>query len=341
MPSGFDDKRFMLSVENQNATDGWVLCFPRGDYYFDKYRKTIKFDDSFFDKIASAFKSEKLSKPFVDVDHDFGRSMGDIVDYKIDERGMSFKLALTDEGEELLKKGHYKYISPSWGGVKDTDGNGYTKLLTISFTNLPAFEGNLPTLQSQLFAASNSADFELILVEKKQRGDVHMYELTKHLGLSNEASEDAIYSAVMELSKKVEAAESEVKTLTAKVAEKESELKSAQDKAIELGNELNAITLSKLESEADVFLKENIELGKIHPATQEIWKARYIKDAQAAKDEMSLIPAKDGAQLSNSGAGVTGASEEEIMAMTKAQLDPKDPEDVKIYRARKRELGGK
>jgi phage I-like protein len=55
------------------------------------------------------------------------------------------------KGIELVKSGQYRYISPAWGTATDNSGKQWpAKLLTISLTNTPAFEGTLEKLQNQL-----------------------------------------------------------------------------------------------------------------------------------------------------------------------------------------------
>jgi len=337
MPKPNKLSRYCMSNEAE-LSDAWIIGFPRGEAFIAKYQETLKFDDEFFAAIAEAFHSEKLSKPFVDIEHDFGRSMGDIVDYDIRADGMYFKVALTAEGEGLVKNNGYKYVSPAWGTVIDTDGNEWMKLHTISFTNYPAFEGLLPTLQSQLYAASN-ADVEMIVVKLNKKGESNM-DLTKILSLSKDASDDSIYSAVVELSKKADESAAKVLELAKTLTDAESKKLEAENKAIELGKKLIDIEKKTLSAEADAFLKTNIELGKIHPATQDIWRERYVLNAEAVKKEMELIPAKEGGQLSANGAPASKVDAKDESIMLNAGLDPKNAEDVKIFLASKQNIKG-
>ena len=335
-------KRYILSQTGKLAKDAWIKAFPRGKAYIQKYNTTLNFDDKFFASIAEAFDSDRLSKPFIDIDHDFGKSHGELTAYEIREDGMYFKANLTEEGKALIAERGYNYVSPSWGAAKDTDGNEYVKLHTISFTNTPALEGALPTLQSQLFAASKNNACEFVLASEIITGvkPMELTQVTNLLGLNKDADVDSIYAATFELSKKVQEKEAKVLELNTKLTETETKKTEAENKAIELGKKLTEIETEKLVAEATEFLKANIELGKIHPATQDIWKGRFMTNKQATLDEMELIPEKEGFQLSgNAPAG--NVSPEDSAAMVRAGLNPKDAEDVAAFTASKNNTRGK
>lgn len=335
-------KRYILSQTGKLAKDAWIKAFPRGKAYIQKYDTTLTFDDKFFASIAEAFNSDKLSKPFIDIDHDFGKSYGELVAYEIRDDGMYFKANLTEDGKALIAERGYKYVSPAWGVTKDTDGNEYVKLHTISFTNAPALEGALPTLQSQLFAASKNNACEFVLASEIITGvkAMDLTKVTSFFGLNKDADVDSIYAAAFELSKKVQESEAKVLELNTKLTETETKKTEAENKAIELGKKLTEIENEKLGAEATEFLKTNIELGKIHPATQDIWKGRFMANKQAALDEMELIPAKESFQLSGS-ALAGNVSPEDAAIMLRAELDPKNPEDVAIFTASKNNTRGK
>lgn len=165
-------------------------------------------------------------------------------------------------------------------------------------------------------------------------------KVTSFLGLNKDADADSIYAATYALSKKVQESEAKVLELNTKLTDTETKKTEAENKAIELGKKLTEIENEKLGAEATEFLKTNIELGKIHPATQDIWRSRFLANKQATLDEMALIPAKDGQQLSgNAPAG--NVSPEDSAAMVWAGLNPKDAEDVAIFTASKNTIRGK
>ena len=335
-------KRFILSQAGRLVENAWIKAFPRGNAYIEKYGTTLIFDDKFFASIAEAFDSDKLSKPFIDIDHDFGKSYGELTAYEIRDDGMYFRANLTEEGKKLIEERGYSYVSPSWGKEKDTDGNEHVKLHTISFTNCPALEGALPTLQAQLFAFSKNNACEFVLASEIITGvkTMDLTKVTSFLGLNKDADADSIYAATYALSKKVQESEAKVLELNTKLTDTETKKTEAENKAIELGKKLTEIENEKLGAEATEFLKTNIELGKIHPATQDIWKGRFMTNKQAALDEMALIPAKEGQQLSGN-AAVGNVSPEDSDAMVRAGLNPKDAEDVAMFTASKNATRGK
>lgn len=313
------DKLFMLSGVKIKPTEKeqWIRVFPNGTYYISKYGKDVVFDKTFFTDIANAFDTEALSRPKIDKDHEFKTSYGDILEYKIQDDGMYFRIMLNAKGVELVKNKEYSYISPAWGKTTATDKREFfNRLLAVSLVNFPALEGALPQLQEQL--ALSSFD----LVEAKIQKEVKKMDLNKlstELGLNVDASEDSFVDSV--------------KALKAGLVAKETELKAAADTAIALGQEIKTMKEEVLKKEATEKVKEWITLGKIHPAVQDIVINRYILSKEETEKELSLIPDNqyDGKKsVSHSEVGIDADTEKLMLA---AKLDPKNKEDVEIFAA--------
>lgn len=128
-----------------------ILIFPRGQFFVEKYGASLAFDDDFFKRVIDNFKNEKLSKPFIDKNHEFRESFGDITALEITEAGVMASIKLNKKGAELVKDREYRYVSPSYSPVSDSQGVKYQDVLvTVSLTNVPALNGSLPMLQEQI-----------------------------------------------------------------------------------------------------------------------------------------------------------------------------------------------
>lgn len=320
--SNYQDGCVMLSNEILKPTEEeqLVKVFPKGTFYIHKYGKDVEFNNDFFNQIANAYEDDKLSKPKIDKDHEFKTSFGDLNGYEIKEDGMYFKARLNQKGVELVKNREYNYISPAWGRTKDTGKQDFpNRLLAVSLVNFPALEGMLPSLQEQL----RLSKFEV--VQKKNKGaKMELYILANELGLNSEASLEAVHSEVKVLKSKVSGYETENVELKAKV-------KTAEDTAIELSKELKTVKETEMKKEAFESVRKWIELGKVHPAIQDIVIDRYMLNKEAVMKEMDLIPEKVYTGQKASNTETTGLAPEVSAKMLKAGLDPKNKEDIEIF----------
>lgn len=328
--SNIDEGCWMLSGNEIKPTEEEqsIKVFPRGTYYIQKYGKDVEFNDEFFNQIATAFSSQKLSKPKIDKDHEFKTSFGDLNSYDIKNDGMYFKIKLNPKGVELVKNREYNYISPAWGKTKDLTKSEFpNRLLAVSLVNFPALEGALPELQDQL----RLSNFEIVQEKVKKGAKMELYILAQELGLNSEASLEAVHGEVKALKTKVSGYETENNELKIKV-------KSAEDTAIKLSQELKEAKDVELKKEAFESVRKWVELGKVHPAIQEIVIERYCLNKEAVQKEMDLIPEKVYTGLKAANSETTGIDPEVSVKMLKAGLDPKNKEDVEIFMSVK---GGK
>lgn len=328
--SGVDEGCWMLSQETLQATENeqTIKVFPRGTYFIQKYGKDVQFDDKFFGEISTAFSSKGLSKPKIDKDHEFKTSFGDILQPEIKSDGMYFKIKLNPKGVELVKNREYNYISPAWGRTKGVGQDEYpNRLLAVSLVNFPALEGALPSLQDQL----RLSKFEMVQEKKSKEAKMELYVLANELGLNSEASLEVVHGEVKALKAKVTGYETETVELKTK-------LSAAEDTAIKLSQEIKEIKDAELKKEAFDSVRKWIELGKVHPAIQDIVIERYCLNKEATQKEMDMIPEKvyEGQKASNT--DVSGIDPEISVKMLKAGLDPKNKEDVEIFMSVK---GGK
>jgi hypothetical protein len=284
----------------------WIMGFPKGKFYFEKYGKDFDFSEAFFDKIGEAFDDESLSKPYIDNDHEFGKSFGDILDYEIRDDGMYFKIQLNADGIQAIKERQYMYISPAFGATTNTQAKKFNwKLMAISLTNIPAFEGAIPQLQAQ------------IELTKEKTGGVLMLELAKLLEVEKPEESTMILAA--------QKLKEEITELSKKLADVEME-KAALSKTI------SEIQEAELKQQALTYVTEMVKLGKIHPAQVDFVLKRYITNPDEVTAEMNCIPEKKDKQLSgNPIEAISLVDEKTATMMQKYGFDPKAEEDVKIW----------
>ena len=317
------DGYWMLSSEivQPIETEQIIKVFPKGKYYIEKYKKEVDFNDVFFGDIATAFSSERLSKPKIDKDHEFKTSYGDIQEYQIKNDGMYFKIKLNQKGIDLVKNGEYNYISPAWARTKDTGNQEFpNRLLAVSLVNFPALEGALPSLQEQL----RLSKFEIITKKKEEATKMEIFVLANELGLNSEASVEAVHKEIIALKKSNE--DYKLKSETAETT------------AMKLSQEIKELKETELKKEAFESVRKWIELGKIYPAVQDIVIGRYILNKEATIKEMEMIPDNIYTGQRSNNTDTTGLSKEISDKMVVAGLDPKSKEDIEIALTR---WGGK
>ncbi len=184
--------------------------------------------------------------------------------------------------------------------------------------NFPDLEGALPSLQEQL----RLSKFEIVQ-EKQKEAKMELYVLANELDLNKEASLEAVHTAVKTL-------KADIVTKTGQITELTAKVKSAEDKAIELSKELKESKDAELKKEATESVRKWIELGKVHPAVQDIVINRYILNKEDVTKEMDLIPDKVYTGQKASNGDVTGLSQDVLSKMKKAGLDPANKEDVNV-----------
>lgn len=139
--------------------------------------------------------------------------------------------------------------------------------------------------------------------------------------------------------------DSSIEIILEAVSKLKAEKTEAENKAIELSKQITEAQTEKLNVEAKDFVKKQIELGKMHPAIQDIVLSRYVKDKETVIAEYDLIPealSKKEAKKIDSDVQLT--KEEEARA-EKAGFDLSKDEDykaaVKHIKAAKQRMGGK
>lgn len=320
---------FELSMIDPVEDEQKILVFPKGKHWIEQYKQWLVFDDKFYKNVAKNFDDVKLNKPYIDKDHEYGQSYGDILGYEIDAQGMYFKIKLNNDGVELIKQRKYRYISPSFGDVTDTTKEKHNDwIATISLTNIPAFLGVIPELQKQIQLELN--------VKNGGKKKMEFVALTNFLELQNEASPEAILEAVKKLSESLKAALAEIDKLTGANEDQAKQIEQKDQAINEMNKNLTAIETEKRTKEADEVIKLAVEKGQycVSEKFLELKKAEYIKDPAKIKTELSLIPEnKLTGQQSASGAGETNIielSEEDKKLVLDMGYDLNEPKQKKL-----------
>jgi len=302
-------------IAKPTINDQIIKVFPSGKHFIEKLNRELNFDQAFFTDIQSAFSSNTLSKPIIDKDHGLRRgqseSFGDIKELINRADGQYAKIKLNKSGVELVKNGSYRYISPDWSGTTDTQGNKFkAKLNAISLTNYPALEGALPDLQSQVQLSKGNSNINIVKI-KNGGIDMELTKLNEIFSLSGNDSLDIIVEKVTELQKS---------------------RTEAENKAIELSKELTAIKSEGLKKEAEIFIKEQVQLEKMHPAIQDIVMNRYVLDKESVIAEYALIPGKTvKIQNTRSPLDNTQLSKEDLEIAKKAGYDLSNADDYRQF----------
>jgi phage I-like protein len=327
---------------NSLVNPQWILVFPAGRHFIQKYDDYIKMDGDFFEQVGNAFNSPTLSKPFIDKDHEFAESYGDIIDFRYNVNyGMEFKVQFNQKGLDLIKNHEYSYISPAWGAVTDTYGEPFIKLMAISLVNFPAFEGVLPTLQQQMAASKFGDKIETCIVlnaEYKKESNMDTKLLAKEFGLADEASVDSIYDKVVELKKINEDVTAQVMELKKELDTAKSNEETALSKAQELGAKLAEIETAELSKEAEAFVEDAIKVGKLHPTQKDLMLSKYIDDKEFVIALLKDVPEADDSpkSVNKTETEKVELSKEDADAMRRGGMDVNDPEEVKAFMAAKR-----
>lgn len=327
---------YELQMIDSEKPEQKILVFPRGKHYIQKYKLWLNYDDAFFNRIAKNFNDKNLSQPYIDKDHKYQESYGDITGYEINKEGMFFNIKLNELGHKLVKDGIYKYVSPSFGDVTDTQMKDHKDwLVTISLVNTPASLGMIPALQEQL---------ELSFMGRKKMDEKLFKELGNFITLAGDPSPDAIIQSLPEILKKLQELTDMVTKLTGENQAKDSQI--AQQQAAANGKDatmqqmnlqLTAITNEIRNKEADEILKKAVELGQycVNEKFLEMKRKEFIENPEKIKNELSLIPVKEGLkQLSNSSSGNENIelSIENKKIMDSTGWDSNDPKQVKEWK---------
>lgn len=289
--------------------DGWYQLIPKGEYPHASGVVQVV-DDAALQAICNRFAQEARGENFpgilVDFDHfsddpdkateaagwitamehrlvrgivmENGRPMG--------LTGIWGKVRWSDSGEAAVKGGRYRLVSPVWR-VADCEkiGNGRVRPLRldrVALTNDPNMKGMEPlsnrsetgkrgdgeTEIDEFSPAVGAAEADGKVKNQNQRKT--MKSVAMKLGLSAEASEDAVLAAVTQVMNRAETAEAAVLPLKNRATALETENKALLDAQVE-------VDLAKY-------------ANRIKPESKEAWKKNLIANRASAIELLEGLP---------------------------------------------------
>jgi hypothetical protein len=302
-----------------------IKIFPKKEVFIEKYQKKFSFDDKFFQEVHENFYRESLFKPFMDEQHQLGIKFAGITNVYIESDGLYIELELNELGYDAIKNNKYSYISPQWGQRTDTDGKTYKNvLMAVTLTNIPALEGEIPTLQDQIQLEKN-----LTVKEKKMDKEVlkKAFELSTKIDgfkLEGEMDPDMIKTVITDAITLIDGLKEQ---LSALVVENEE----MKEKVEEQAGEMSKIKKSVEEKETNDFFEKAVELGKIEVKDVEEFKKLYALDKVAVKKIIDSKKENDMKQLSSSFANDNKLEAIDIAIMKERGLNSNSKEDVDKY----------
>lgn len=294
--------------EGKEGEKSILLIFPRGEFFVEKYNEWLTFNDEFFNKIIDTFKNSSLPKPFVDIDHQEGEALGEVVNLFIDEAGLKGEVVFNKAGLEIVKNNVYRYISPSWGEITDNDGKKWEYYLkSVSLTNIPALLKN-EKIQKQM--GLNLKNFK----------EARMKKLTYEL---SQITDDAVKKLVEDLINQGEKNEDIIKSLEAQVTELKKKLEEVQKENEQIKNEV-------IEKEAEEFVRKQLNDKKMKIGVVDYWKKQYILNKDETTRYFEMLQ-KDEDDVAYKMSTKFSLSDEDLAVMKSCKLDFKNEKDVNFY----------
>lgn len=229
----------LLNRDGSLPTDGWYHLVPLGEYPHAETGLVQVIDGPAIDGMLNRFNQEAASPTFagklVDQDHFSydtdkpSESFGWVK--KMDKRpdGLWGQIDFSDIGEAAVKNRRYKFVSPVfWPAdtIEKLGGNKVrpTRIDSFGLTNNPNFKGMTPF--------TNRAGTDVSAEAQTKTPSQKMKTVAQRLGLSADASEDSILSALDKLTNRATGAETERDSLKTEVTELRNRNKSLIDEQI-------------------------------------------------------------------------------------------------------------
>lgn len=335
----------ILDAVQIESGEGWVLVFPRGKHFINKYEIVLDCNDSFFNSIKSWWEGSTFKKPYLDKGHEFNESYGDFKEMRITDKGFEMFLSLNEEGRKLLKSGSYQYLSPTFNDAADSTGAKFKNVIyTVSLVNSPALLV-LDKIQDQIALSFGQGEKDKL---KKGGSIMELRELiASKMSLSLAADDGSILAKIEELlnaGATIEELKSEIASMKKTMEEAKGELAAVKGAKDEAEKMLSALTLLSAKTEAGSVVDEAIKLGQYHPSLKEMKVELYLSNKDSVVKELSIIPKKDAPKQSTipgDGSMSLDISDEDKAILLDAGYDLSKPEDMKLAKEFIKLNGGK
>lgn len=315
-----DIKKFNLqesgNLQNEDKKEKKeILIFPSGKYFVEKYDKWFVFNNDFFEKIIDTFKKSNLPKPFIDIDHNEGESLGEVIDLYYNEEGLKGVIELNNLGREIIKNNIYRYISPYWGEIIDNNGKKWDYYLkSVSLTNIPALLNNMPEINKQ--------------IKFNFKGGAMG---TNNNFLLSQITDDAIKKVVEDLIKQGEKKEEIITSLENQINELKTKLEETEKQKEELLKENQTIKEEMAEKEAEEFVKKQLNNKKIDIAVVDYWKKHYKLNKEETIKYFETLEKKQDDEVAYKLSNKFNLSNDDIIVMKSCNLDYKNEKDIDFY----------
>lgn len=227
----------------------------------------------------------------------------------------------TENAAAYIKAREYRYLSPVF--TYDTRTGAVLELLHVGLTNNPALDGmaSLPALAAARFELANPAAPS---AQENQR--VNRDQLIEALGLSSDASDEDIQTALTALKANASKADELQQSLAAlKTERKPDPAKFAPIEVVEaLKQDIAALKATQVEGEVGQLVKAGLEDGRLLPAQEEWARDLGKKDVAALKTYLEKTPAI---------AALKGQQTNRHQTATPSKVDELDAEALAVCKA--------
>jgi hypothetical protein len=319
-------KKYSFSAElDKTKAVQTIQVFPRKKVYIEKYDEYVDLNDKLFNEMISNFHNPKLFKPYMDVDHSLQEKYADVIDLFKNERGLFAKIELNERGYSAIKNKDYSYVSPEWGDRTDTEKQVHRNCLwAITLTNIPALEGENPTLQEQMkltkLGGSTMTDFEKRIIKLEKKLETRKLQETPEGGVDPAVLQEAVTEALGMLQE-----------LVAKLSEITGQKEVAEEEMAKAYNKLEEVQSSVEQKDKDEFFDKMVELGKVEPSEVDDWSTQFDKDKDFVKKMLEKRPEKKSIQLSKPGVSSAKLSDEDYKLAYNLGYDLNDSKQYRLF----------
>ena len=224
------------SREFKLPEDGWFQLARQGEFPHAESGLVQVIDEQAIKAMVNRFQADPMKPLLVDFDHfsydpdKSSEAAGWIEALANREGGLWAQVRWTPEGEAALKNGRFRFISPVWlpSEVEFLDGGKISnskkpgrirplRLDTAGLTNNPNLKGMVPLANRR--AARGEDPREADATRKETR----MKSVATELGLSADASEEAVLAEVRKLRNRATTAEGELAPIKNRVTTLETQ----------------------------------------------------------------------------------------------------------------------
>ena len=296
-----------------------IMLFPFGTFEHQKYGQ-LKFDKLFFEDIINNFKKGTLGiQPFMDTEHDMGKSLAwfEEAPYIKDGVGLFAKPRWTKLGKELLSDEIYKYFSPWFEDFTNpSDGKTYKNVFRGgAATNIPFLKMMPPIADTVKLHDGRNTTVNIQLSEiceysNNAKGNTPPANEVTPNGTASKIDEKkneskmsekiligGHYMTLEEVQKENERILAESKIKDEENAKLKVQLEEANKKAEKaaadgkkLGEEVVTIQSKLVSMEAETVIGKALSEGRIPPKDKEYWMKRFGETPARTKEDIEHLP---------------------------------------------------